>query len=214
MQVIKLKQFMNHKNKFFYIPVLATVFMTIYSVCGAISNQYPNNLEMTSFEQGVPFLVWTVWIYIGLYPAYILWAVLGYKDEIEMNKTLYAFSVLCLVSCSVFLIYPVTYPRELFPLPSETGASVFLLKMTRLIDKPSNCLPSLHVGLCFIFAFGYWEENKRKFWISIFLSALISFSTLTTKQHYLVDIIASLVIASSIYLFFRKFVVISQTSSN
>lgn len=188
--------------------------MGIYSLCGAISNQYPNPLEMTNFEQSVPFLTWTIWIYIGVYPAYILWAVFGYKDEIEMNKTLYAFSVLCLVSCSVFLIYPVTYPRELFPLPDESSVTVFLFKMTRLVDKPSNCLPSLHVGLCFIFAFGYWKENKVKFWISIFLSILISISTLTTKQHYLADIIASLFIASAIYLFFKKFVSISQTSNS
>lgn len=185
--------------------------MGLYSLCGAISFESGQILSMSQFEESIPFLPWTIWIYIGLYPAYLTWALLSYKDEIEMNKTLYGFATIGLLSCIIFILYPVSYPRDLFPLSQESSLTNKIFAMTRAIDKPSNCLPSLHVGLCFLFAYGFYNENKTKFWVSIFCSTLIAISTLTTKQHYIVDILASLLLSTGIYLFFRRQKVKVQT---
>ncbi len=186
--------------------------MAMYSICGAISFKSGGFLEMSEFERSIPFLTWSIWIYIGLYPLYLTWALLSYKNETEMNKTLYAFAVLGITSCSIFLIFPVSYPRDLFPLVDDGAITTILFQITRMIDKPSNCLPSLHVGLCFLFAYGFWKEDKTKFWISIFCSTLIAISTLTTKQHYILDILTSFILSTSIYIFFQRKVVITQTS--
>jgi membrane-associated phospholipid phosphatase len=77
--------------------------------------------------------------------------------------------------------------------------------MMRQADKPSNCLPSLHVGICYLFSYGFYNENKKKFGISFFISTLIAISTLTTKQHYIYDIVLGFILATAIHLFFHRY---------
>lgn len=205
MEKITLKKIVFHKNKYVVIPLIAGIFMALYGICGAISYHSGVFLPIPEFEKSIPMLRWSIYIYIVLYPAYLVWCIIGYSDEDNMNKTLFAFMVLTVLSCAIFLSFPVNYPREFYPLPPFTDITTLIFKAVRMIDKPSNCLPSLHVGICFCFAFGWYRENKPKFWISIFISILISISTLTTKQHYIYDVVAGFGLAILIFYFFDKY---------
>src|SRR6185436_14225959 len=53
-----------------------------------------------------------------------------------------------------------------------------------LFDVPENCFPSLHVSLAIIAA-AYWPRAR---WIGIAWAIAIAVSTMTTKQHYFVDV--------------------------
>ncbi len=194
------------------MPLFATLFMGVYTWSGHIGYENGTILNFIQIESEIPFYPWSIWIYIVLYPIYIVWALMSYEDEIQMNKTLYSFFILGFISCCIFIIYPISYPRHLYPLPSSNDITNVLFQMTRSIDKPSNCLPSLHVGLCYLFAYGFWKENKIKFNISIFFSSLIAISTLTTKQHYIVDILTSLILSTAIYYIIHTKTRITQTS--
>ncbi len=211
MEKITLKKVVNHKNKNLIIPLLTGIFLTFYTVSGAIGNQNGTFLFIPQWEKDIPFLVWSIWIYIILYPVYLIWALWSYKDEIEMNKTLYGFLVLTLISCSIFIVFPVIYPRQFYPLPLSNDISTLIFRGMRELDKPSNCFPSLHVGLCYLFCFGFLKESKTKYYISLFVSTLIAISTLTTKQHYIYDIVGGFFLALAIYIFFRKTTVISNS---
>ena len=211
MEKIVLKQLITHSNKNIYIPLLTGIFMAFYSGSGAISAQNAAMLWMPKFEENIPFMIWTIWIYIVFYPVYLIWALYGFRDEIEMNKTLYGFLILTIISCTIFILLPISYPRELFPLPlGDDSISVLIFKLMRAADKSSNCLPSLHVGLCYLFGYGFFKESKRKFLLAFCASTIISISTLTTKQHYIYDIIAGFILASLIYFFFQKCVEIKK----
>ena len=166
---------------------------------------------MIEMEKNIPFLLWTIWIYIILYPIYLVWSLWGYKDELEMNKTLYGFLLLTIISCALFIIFPISYPREFYPLPLDNNLTTLIFRGMRELDKPSNCLPSLHVGLCYLFCFGFWNENKLKFYIGFMISTLVGLSTLTTKQHYSYDIVAGFILALGIYYFFQKFTTINNS---
>lgn len=204
MEKITLKKLVDHKNKHLVIPLLTGIFLALYTASGAISYQSGGFLPMPGFEQNIPFWTWTIWIYIVLYPLYLIWALYSYKDLEQMNKTLYGFLVLTVVSCTIFILFPVSYPRDYFPLPPYNDVTTLIFRGMRELDKPSNCLPSLHVGLCYLFAFGYKVEEKWKFYLSLFISTLIGLSTLTTKQHYIYDIVAGFILAFIIFIFFYK----------
>jgi membrane-associated phospholipid phosphatase len=210
MEKIPLKAVLTHKNK--TVCIISTVILVSlsYFLSGLISDRYAVFLPIGKFERDIPFLVWTIWIYIVLSPIYMAWAVLGVKSIAQMNKSLYSLIILTVLSCIVFILIPIAYPRDYFPLPPEKSFSILVFKIMRALDKPSNCLPSLHIGLCYLFAYGFYNENRKKFIISFGISTLIAISTLTTKQHYLYDIIFGFLIATSLFVFFNKFTVIIE----
>ena len=211
MEKITLKKYITHNNKYVLFLVCAGVISALYTLSGAISYQTGQLLPLLDFELNLPLIPWTIWIYIVLYPLYIIWCLLSYKDEIELNKLLYAFHAVTIFSCFIFIIFPVNYPRELYPLDSDMlKINEILFRFVRLVDKPSNCLPSLHVGFCFSFAFGWLRTDKLKFSISFLIATAIAISTLTTKQHYAYDIIAGFLVAVTSFTIFDKFTVIKD----
>ncbi|MBD65551.1 MAG: hypothetical protein CME62_10110 [Halobacteriovoraceae bacterium] len=203
MTVMQLQGLVTHKNKNIYIPLLTMVFLILYSGSGALSIKSAGMLPLSSWESAIPFLPWTIWIYIVFYPLYLIWALYNYQDEVQMNKTLYGFIILTVISCLIFVLFPITYPRSFFPLPLDNDITTLLFRGMRKLDNPSNCLPSLHVGLCYLFAYGLLTESRKKFIIAIASSTLIAISTLTTKQHYFLDILAGFLLSTLIYVFFR-----------
>ena len=210
MEKIILNRVVTHRNKNVVIPMLTGIFLALYSLTGSLSYQRGVVLVMPELEQAIPFWTWTIWIYIVLYPAFLIWSLYTYKDTANMNKTTYGFLLLTFISCTFFMLFPTIYPREFFPLPHNDDLTTLIFRAMRAADKPSNCLPSLHVGLCYTFSYGFYQESKSKFWIAIFISTLIAISTLTTKQHYIYDIVLGFLLASGIYWFFQKFTDISD----
>lgn len=212
MEKIALKKIITHSNKSLIYLIMTGIFLTLYLGSGAISYQHGVILPMPNFETEIPFLTWTIWIYIVLYPLYILWSLYNYQQLEYMNKTFYSFLFMTIFACFCFILFPVTYPREFFPLPFNDDFSTLIFRLMRKADKPSNCLPSLHVALCFLFCYGFRFENKYKYFFSFFISIIVSISTLTTKQHYIYDIVTGLALATFIHLFFHHFTMIKQKS--
>lgn len=205
MDKIQLRKIVTHDNKSIVYLIMTGIFLTLYFGAGAISYQNAIILSMPIFEREIPFWTWTIWVYIVLYPMYLIWALYSYEKITDMNKTFYGFLCLTLISCSLFILFPVTYPREVFPLPINEEMTTLIFKLMREADKPSNCLPSLHVGICFFFCFAFKNENKAKFWLAFLISTAVSISTLTTKQHYIYDIFGGFMLAFGIHTFFDKF---------
>ena len=210
MEKIGLKKIVTHQNKTVIILICTGLFLALYTVSGALSYQNAVYLPMPEFEKNITFIPWTIWIYIVLYPIYLVWSLYSYTRLDDMNRTLYGFVLLTLLSCAFFLVFPVTYPRELYPLGIGNDLTTLIFRGMRSVDKPSNCLPSLHVGICYLFALGFYRENQRKFSVAMFISTLVALSTLTTKQHYIFDIVAGFLLSTGIYLFFIKYVSIED----
>lgn len=166
----------------------------------------PKQLPMTWVDHLAPFLPYSVLLYISEYFYFAVVYILLRKSE-NINKYLYSFFSLQTFSCVIFILFPTIYPREHFPLPDHTsGWLEATWSWLRNQDAPTNCFPSLHVSSVFLSAFVFWDdEQRRTFWTLLSWSVVIAISTLTTKQHYLADLISGLTLSLFFFwLFHRK----------
>lgn len=164
----------------------------------------PQLLRMTWLDQWVPFTPYTVWIYLTEYILFfaVYWTC---KDERNLNRYAYAFLAQQAFSVVIFWIWPTVYPRELFPLPSSLDPlTYFAFEYLRLTDSPTNCCPSLHVSSVYLSSFMFLHEQPKKFPYFFVWATAITLSTLTTKQHYAVDVGAGILVALVFFWLFSK----------
>jgi membrane-associated phospholipid phosphatase len=173
------------------------------------SNHYhilpPQLLPLTRLDQVVPFLPHTVWIYLS---EYIFFGAVYYtcKDILNLNKYIYSIMSLQVFSVLIFWIWPTTYPRELFPLPLDLDPiTYFAFDTLRQADTSANCCPSLHVSSVYLSAFIFLDDQRKKFPFFFIWGTLIALSTLTTKQHYWIDVLTGFLMAGVFYWVFHKY---------
>lgn len=143
-------------------------------------------LPLTAVDRAVPFWPLSGLVYFSMFPL-LLASFLAIRTRARAMRFLAASIVAQAIAMLCFLCWPVRYPRELFPLPEGTGTlGAALVHFCRAFDAPVNCLPSLHVStiaLCLAALHG-----SRWFRPALVPAALLAASTLTFKQHYLVDV--------------------------
>lgn len=174
-----------------------------------ISNHFPvfepRLLTMTPLDRAIPFLPWTVWIYVSEYVYFVVIYILC-RETINMNRYVCAVLAIQVFSVLIFTFWPTTYPRDLFPLPADLDRETsWLFSTLRKGDAPTNCCPSLHVSSVFLCGFLFLNEQRRKLWIFMLWATLIGLSTLTTKQHYVIDVVTGLLLAGFFHwIFYRR----------
>jgi len=164
----------------------------------------PRTLPMIGLDEVVPFVPWTVLIYVSEYVYFTVIYIIC-RDMENVNKYLYSFFSVQLLSCIVFYFWPTVYPRELFPLPADLHPFLRgVWDWLRNQDAPTNCFPSLHVSTVYLSAFIFRDEQREKFPFFLIWGTLIAFSTLPTKQHYFVDVVAGWLLSFAAYYFFHR----------
>jgi len=193
----------NEGNKIRYGWSMAFVAAALYLPANHFHFVEPIHLPLAPIDQLMPFLPYTVWIYLSEIPLFIT-AYVVCKSALNLNRYYYSFLFLQVVSVAIFWIWPTTYPRDQFPLPDTLDpVTHFLFSNLRLADTPANCAPSLHVSSVYLTAFVYLEEQRKKFPLFFGWATAVAISTLSTKQHYLVDVVSGIVLAGFCYIFFR-----------
>lgn len=162
-----------------------------------IPNHYPLfapvELPLTGFDLAVPFIPETIWIYLSEYPLLISAYVLA-RSPAALQRYVKSILVVLVASALIFILFPTAYPRADFPLPAELDAwSRFLFELQRTGDSPLNCFPSLHVGSV-LTSILLLRDRPGLFRLFVLWALLICFSTLTTKQHYLWDVIGGAIL--------------------
>ena len=157
----------------------------------------PTTLPLTALDEALPFMPWTVWIY-GTVTWVSLLAWLTIPDRSAGARLFTTMALASVTCCAVFLLFPTTFPRELFPVPAGDSATFEELRRLRLADSPTNCLPSLHVALAWGIVLT-WVASSRAAdrdsapWrlarlVMILWAIGISLTTVTTKQHFVLDV--------------------------
>ena len=156
-------------------------------------------LDRSFIDAWVPFLRWTIWIYLSEYPFMVLALWLG-TDDRERSRLFYAFILAATIGLAIFILWPTAVARES---PGSDGVTGLLWRWLYSVDTPANALPSLHVAntclaaACLRRCGGAWRM------IAPVWTVLIVLSTLTTKQHYAIDIAGGIALAAVCFVVVR-----------
>jgi membrane-associated phospholipid phosphatase len=148
------------------------------------------------------FPVWPIWIvpYMLCYPLWLsssLWAMLKMEDRL-FRALVIACLLMFAVANATFIFFP-TYVRQM----TFQGNDIFtlLLRMVHENWGRYSAFPSGHIYITtlLVLFFSRWYPRQRFLWILILI--VISFSTLFTGQHYILDVLGGYGIAFAGYHF-------------
>lgn len=178
------------------------VFGSLYLGLYMLTNQYqinpPRQLPLLPIDRDVPFIPMFVWLYISEY-LFLPIAFLNLREPMPMIRMITAFVVVICFSTLIFVLWPTTYPREMFELSADAGIHGAVMAWLWSTDEPVNCLPSLHAATCLLVPLAFLEEQRHKLAVFLPWGISIGVSTLFVKQHYLVDVLGGWATALMIY---------------
>ena len=194
-----LKKYVDPKIRLYSIIPLLTVFLfndLVYWGAMAITSGHYHYDLTTDLDRMVPILPWTIIIYFGCYLFLCVnYIMMGHLGKVHFYKFITA-DMMSRVICGIFFLFlPTTNIR-----PELPAHSIFNPAMCFLwnVDEAANLFPSIHCLVSWFCYIGIRGKKQIPLWYRIFscVMALAVFaSTQTTKQHYLVDVIAAVVIA-------------------
>lgn len=153
------------------------------------------NLE-TALDGMIPFLPWTVSIYFGCYLFWIANYILSVRQGKEAAYRFLSADLLAKCICLFFfLVMPTTNTR-----PEVPGNDIwaFLMRFLYFVDSADNLFPSIHCltsWMCYIGIRGRKNVAVSYRVFSCLMALAVFVSTLTTKQHVLVDVLAGMLLA-------------------
>lgn len=201
-----LPLFIHSSNKYLMGFCLTVLAAFLYLSTNHIHLFAPQLLPMTWIDRATPFIPQTVFIYLSEYLLFFM-VFLFCRERENMNRYAYAFLSLQTTSVVIFTFWPTTYPRELFPLPQDLDQLTWLVfGSLRDTDTPASCCPSLHVSSVYLSSFMFLSEQRRKFPFFFLWATAIAVTTLTTKQHYLVDVVTGFLMSVIFYWIFKNLV--------
>jgi membrane-associated phospholipid phosphatase len=144
----------------------------------------------TAVDRAVPFA--TGWIYVYSAAYLVCLGPVFLVSGPRLRTDCFAYTLAIAISLTTFLIMPVYIARPEYD-PQAWGA--WLMQLTRAIDQPFNCFPSLHVSLDFLAGLMTSTERPAAGRALIVAACVVSFSTMVTKQHYFLDLVAGALVA-------------------
>ena len=135
-------------------------------------------------------------VYLSLFLAALLPVFVVHQQEL-VRRTINAFLAIWLFSYACFIAYPTAAPRH-----DKVIVESFFTWTLRAIhssDIAYNCFPSLHVAQCFLASLVCYRVHRGVGAAAGLWAFLVAMSTLYTKQHYILDVIAGAILAYAAY---------------
>ncbi|MGX6564656.1 phosphatase PAP2/dual specificity phosphatase family protein [Cupriavidus necator] len=168
------------------LALAGAFFFSSYGFANWLASQRANVPAVYfEWEQGIPFLPWTIvpyWSIDLLYGiSFFLWrtraALLTHVRRLVLAQ---------LVSVACFIAFPLRFS---FARPEADGLPGQLFTLLGGFDLPFNQAPSLHISLLVILWVAFAAHLRGGWrWLLHGWFALIGVSVLTTWQHHLIDV--------------------------
>lgn len=152
----------------------------------------PTSLDKSVVDHWIPFLAWTIWVYVSYY-LFLILAVWLPKDDKRRSDVIYGLVLAAIIGVVIFTLWPTSVMRQS---SSFDGATGFLWHLLFSVDTTFNALPSLHVANTCLAAIALWPRRGLGRIIVPVWATMIILSTLTTKQHYAIDVPGGLLLAA------------------
>jgi membrane-associated phospholipid phosphatase len=173
---------------------MALVQSTVYFGIGHAHISRSTELLRTRLDDAIPFIPATSWCYLPFYAAIFIMAIIGIKRRALFNRAVLAVLVVMAVGASCHLLIGAEYPRPVLVPPYPDISSRFMA-FVQHIDPPGNVFPSLHVAHTTMLALILLKDRPRLGAVALVMATLLAASTLTTKQHFIADVVSGYVLA-------------------
>jgi membrane-associated phospholipid phosphatase len=173
----------------------------VYFFIGGMTPGRAVHMPAIAIDRAIPLVPAWMIVYGSLY-TFMLLPVLVARHPPLFRKALQSYVFIMILAYAGFLLYPTLTPR-----PSKLVADSFAawtLQLTYSLDTRYNCFPCLHVAHSLVSALTAFRVHRRVGWLAILWTALTGVSTLYTKQHYFVDVVAGALIAYLAYVIFLR----------
>lgn len=187
------------------VPI--TVLMLLvpcYIFIGDFMRGRPVHVPELAFDRAVPLQPAWALVYGALYLFLILLPIFVVRQESLIRRTVLAYLTVWIIAYVFFLTYPTIAPR-----PTDVAGEGFVVWGLRFLysaDPPYNCFPSLHVAHSFVSALASFLVHRGVGIAAVVCASLVGISTLFTRQHYALDVVAGILLASVAYFaFLRKY---------
>ena len=173
---------------------LAALQSAVYFGIGQAHLARSTEILRTRLDDAIPFWPWTSWCYLPFYAAIFIIAIAGFRRRVLFNRA--ALTVVCVMVLGALghLFIGAEYPRPVLHPPYPDLSSGFLAAVQR-IDPPGNVFPSLHVAHTSLLSLLLVKDRPRLGALALVMAAMLALSTLTTKQHFIADVVAGYALA-------------------
>lgn len=195
------RQFLLRLLPLFWLKGIGTtIFMTVFftAYLHLLKNPTREVIEMplTAVDHWLPFSVaalpvyLSLWLYTSLPPALML-------ERRDLERYGWAIGAVCVIGLLCFYWFPTAVP------PADVDWARYPgFAFLKTIDTAGNACPSLHVASA-VFS-GAWLHRqlremgagRRVLMLNFLWGAAIVYSTLGTKQHVFLDLVAGLVLGA------------------
>jgi membrane-associated phospholipid phosphatase len=174
--------------------LLAAAQSLAYFAIGRADLTRSSQLLHTRLDDAIPFLPWTAWCYLPFYAAIFVMAIGGFRRRALFDRAARSVVILMLIGGAGHLLIRAEYPRPLLSPPYHDLSHAFLAAVQR-IDPPGNVFPSLHVAHSSMLALLLIRDRPLLGRVAAVMALFLALSTLTTKQHFVVDVLAGYLLA-------------------
>ena len=144
----------------------------------------------TSLDRKIPFVPLFALVYFSTYP-FVLQPFIILSNARQFYWMLASFAAISLLSSLIHALVPSKIER--IEAPGATGLWGKFLHLFQSLCKPHGNFPSMHVALSVpAVAACYMAGGPVVGSLTLVWAVLIALSTLFTKQHYILDVLAGL----------------------
>ncbi len=187
------------------LPMVALILLVpLYLFIPQLASGRPPHVPATALDHRIPLQPAWVLVYGPLYLFLILLPLFVIRTEAAIRQTIRAYLAVWITAYVCFWFYPTIAPRPDGTVSGE-GFAVWGLNFLYSADPPYNCFPSLHVAHSFVSALSSYRVHRGLGVAALAGALLVGVSTLFTKQHYVMDVAAGILLASvACALFLRR----------
>ena len=173
---------------------LALLQSLVYFGIGHLHLNRSTEILRTRLDDAIPFWPWTAWCYLPFYAGVFIIAIAGIKRRAVFNGAVRAVLVVMSVGAVCHILIGAEYPRPVLHPPYPDISAAFLAAVQG-IDPPGNVFPSLHVAHTTMLALILMKDRARVGLVALAMATALALSTLTTKQHFLADVLSGYALA-------------------
>jgi len=164
-------------------------------------------------------------MYIGYFAYYLMVAFIPIYIYFFISRYLAERSVFIIISSFtiyyiIFIIIPVTGPQfyfkdQLSKLPNGFIIGPVLRFLQGHGEAPTAAFPSSHVSICLMLLWICFRYAKKLLYLNLPVSVLLLFSTVYIRAHYVIDVVAGIILTPVVYaLSMKLFSILTKKLTN